>query len=176
MAVADLERPREAGALDIAGTAQRYRGVGRLARSWKEHLGIDALTYASGPPGQVFIALLKRPQQTRIATRGGDLMWAWHPRPGQAPHLPRGLLPGHRSREVMAEPAATDIGARHHAGAEFYRTRKVGDKTSAAKKSKMVQLMQTIRTKTLGPACARVGLYRRKNSAIPHRSRVAESE
>ena len=61
---------------------------------------------------------------------------------------PPWVAPGHRSREVTAVPAATGSAARHHAGAEFYRTRKAGDKTSAAKKSKTVQLMPTIRTKT----------------------------
>jgi len=56
--VADLERPRQAGTLHIAGTAERNRGVGRLTGSREEQLGIDALTYASGPPGQVVVALL----------------------------------------------------------------------------------------------------------------------
>lgn len=96
MAVADFQRPGEASALHVTGAAQRHRRVGRLARRWKEDFRIHRLTYASDPPGQVPFPFLNGPQQSRVPTSGCHLMWARHPSPGQAPHLPRGLLPGMR--------------------------------------------------------------------------------
>ena len=99
VAVADLQRPGQAGALDVTGAAERDRGVGRLAGRRKEHLRIDALTHASGPPGQVLVALLQRPQQSRISSCGGDLVRAWHPRPGHAPTSPVGCSRHDRREE-----------------------------------------------------------------------------
>ena len=108
VAVADLQRPGQAGSLDVAGAAQRDRGVGRLARRREEDLRIDALTYAARTPGQILVALLERAQQTWIAASGRDLVRAWHPRPSHAPHLPRGLLHG----RPWNTPSSVDVASR----------------------------------------------------------------
>ena len=58
MTVADLQRPRQAGALDVAGAAQRNRGIGRLTRRGKEDFRIDGLTYTACAPCQIFFTFL----------------------------------------------------------------------------------------------------------------------
>jgi hypothetical protein len=58
VAVADLQSPREARALDIAGTTERDGGVSRLTRCREKDFRIDALTYASGTPGKILVTIL----------------------------------------------------------------------------------------------------------------------
>src|SRR6185312_9121254 len=89
--VPHLQRPREAGTLNVTRAAQRDRGVRRLTRSREEHLWIDTLTYTASTPRHVpVLAFLKGTQQTGITTRRRDLVRAWHSRPSHAPTSPVG--------------------------------------------------------------------------------------
>src|SRR5256886_14182520 len=90
MTVTNFQRPGQAGTLDLAGPAQRYRCVGRLARRRKERLRVDGLAYPTGTPGYVVLPLVKGPEKSRILTCSGDFVRAWHSRPSHSTHLPRG--------------------------------------------------------------------------------------
>src|SRR6185437_841799 len=88
VAVADLQCLGQARALDIARTAQRHRGVGRLAGRREERLRVDRLARAAGAPPAVVLPFPDRTQQSRVPPCSGYLMRTWHPRSGHAPPPP----------------------------------------------------------------------------------------
>src|SRR5262249_27224074 len=116
VAVADLERPRQARALDVAAPAQRHRGIGRLTRGREERLRVDRLACAANPPGPVALLFAHCTQKSRVSSSRRAFVRAWHPRPGHYTPLPRG------SNECKAGERR-DAPIRHRpTGAVLYRT------------------------------------------------------
>ena len=90
VAVASLQRPGQTRALNVAAATQRNRTVGRFARSRKKGFWIDRLTCTTSSPRRIELPFTNSAKQSRIASSCGDLVRAWHPRPGHAPTSPVG--------------------------------------------------------------------------------------
>src|SRR3712207_9236677 len=63
--VAHLQRPGQARPLDVTGSAERHRALGRLVRSREERFRIDVAAGAAGAPRLIGAALLDRREQPR---------------------------------------------------------------------------------------------------------------
>ncbi|GAA5183499.1 hypothetical protein GCM10023322_22910 [Rugosimonospora acidiphila] len=118
MAVSNLQGPGQAGSLNVTGTTEGDRRVGRLAGSREKRLGIDTLTDTPGTPGIIVSPLVEGPKQSRVSPCGGNLVRAWHSRPSHLPTSPVGpdLFSGEHGFAFAA------------AGAVFYRTIGARDK------------------------------------------------